>query len=586
MASDASGVNGRVVGVLPDVPAIDKVFDYLVPPAMDAEVRLGTIVRVPLHGRRVGGWVVVDGPSGPTDGRALRPLAKVTGWGPPADVIDLAAWAAHRWAGRRASLLGTASPPGAVRGLPAPPPTTEAPAADLGGELGALASAALRAPAAHRLVRVPPSVDPYPMVRAAVALGPALVLAASNADAARVAARLRADGVPVAVHPKEWARERVGGVTVVGARAAAWAPMPAVSAVVVLDGHDETYQEERAPTWHARDVAVERARRAAVPAVVVSACPDLVMVAAADQVLAPTRPAERSGWPLIEVVDRRGDDPRSGLLSERLARVLGEADRALCVLNRKGRARLLACSACGELGRCERCAAAVALVDEQLSCGRCGETRPPLCASCGATRLKALRLGVTRVREELEALTRRPVGEVTADTDEVPDTPILVGTEAVLHRGGRADVVAFLDFDQELLATRYRAAEQALALLARAGRLTGGRRRGGRVLVQTRAPDHEVIQAALHGDPTRLAGPELERRQALGFPPASALASVSGPAAPELVDRLRTQPVELLGPDAGGWLVRAPDHEVLAAAFAAAGRPSGRLRLEVDPLRI
>ena len=589
MASDAPDVNGRVVGVLPDVPAIDKVFDYLVPPAMDADVRLGTIVRVPLHGRRVGGWVVVDGPSGEGESRALRPLAKVTGWGPPPDVLDLAEWAAYRWAGRPASLLGTASPPVAVRGLPAPSSVADGPlagGAEIGGELGALASAALRAPAGHRVVRVPPSVDPYPLVRAAAARGPALVLAASNADAARVAARLRADGVPVALHPKEWARARAGGVTVVGARAAAWAPMPELAAVVVLDAHDETYQEERAPTWHARDVAVERARRAGVPAGIVSACPDLVMVAAADQVLAPTRPAERSGWPMLDVVDRRLEDPRSGLLSERLAEVLRGADRVLCVLNRKGRAKLLACSACGELARCERCAAAVALADEQLGCGRCGETRPPLCAACGATRLKALRLGVTRVREELEALTRRPVGEVTADTDDVPDTPILVGTEAVLHRGGRADLIAFLDFDQELLATRYRAAEQALALLARAGRLTGGRRRGGRVLVQTRAPDHEVIQAALHGDPTRLAGPELERRRALGFPPASALASVSGPAAPELVERLRAQAVDLLGPDAGAWLVRAPDHDVLAGALAAAGRPPGRLRIEVDPLRI
>src|SRR5688500_18646795 len=108
----------RVVGVLPDVPAIDKVFDYTVPAAMDADVRIGTLVRIALHGRRVGGWVVTDGPSSASDGRALKPLAKVTGWGPPPELVELAAWAAWRWAGRRASLLGTASPPGAVRGLP------------------------------------------------------------------------------------------------------------------------------------------------------------------------------------------------------------------------------------------------------------------------------------------------------------------------------------------------------------------------------------------------------------------------------------------------------------------------------------
>jgi primosomal protein N' (replication factor Y) (superfamily II helicase) len=113
----ARPLSQRVVGVLPDVPAIDKVFDYTVPPAMDGDVRLGTIVRVQLHGRRVGGWVVREGPSSDGD-VALRPLAKVTGWGPPPDVLELADWAAWRWSGRRASVLVSASPLGAVRGLP------------------------------------------------------------------------------------------------------------------------------------------------------------------------------------------------------------------------------------------------------------------------------------------------------------------------------------------------------------------------------------------------------------------------------------------------------------------------------------
>lgn len=576
----------RVVGVLPDVPAIDKVFDYLVPEAMDADVRVGTIVRVELHGRRVGGWVVREGGDAGVTG--LRPLAKVTGWGPPPEVLELASWAAWRWAGRRASLLGTASPPRAVRGLPAPPDAgTQGRDVDVpaGPELTALLERALGSPG-HRVLRLPPATDPFTVVLAASRLGPALVLSPSLGDASATAGRLRRAGVAVALHPQEWATARAGGVTVVGARAAAWAPLPEVGAVVVLDGHDEAYQEERAPTWHARDVAVERARRAGVPAVVVSACPDLTMVAAADEVLVPTRPAERSGWPAVDVVDRRADDPRSGLFSDRLAEALRHADRAVCVLNRKGRARLLACAACGELARCERCEAAVAQVDDRLACGRCGTTRPVICAACGGTKLKALRLGVARVRDELEGLTGRPVGEVTAETEALPDAPILVGTEAVLHRAGRVDLVAFLDVDQELLAGRYRAGEQALALLARAGRLTGGRRGGGRVLVQTRLPDHEALAAALHGDPDLLARPELERRRDLGFPPVSSLAVVSGPAAPDLAERLAGQPVQLLGPDDGTWLVRAPDAATLADALAATGRPPGRLRIEVDPLRI
>ncbi len=262
----------------------------------------------------------------------------------------------------------------------------------------------------------------------------------------------------------------------------------------------------------------------------------------------------------------------------------------VCVLNRKGRAALLACVACGELARCEVCTGPVADVGEGvLGCRRCGATRPAVCTACGATRMKALRVGVTRAREELELLAGRPVAEVTGDDggrDGLPAAPVLVGTEAVLHRVAGAYAVAFLDFDQELLAPRYRAGEQALALLGRAARLTGGRHRGGRVLVQTRLPGHEVLDAAVHADPSRFALVESARRAALRLPPETALAVVSGPAAPAFVEGVPTGEVEILGPSDGRWLLRASDHRALTDALARTVRPPGRLRVEVDPRRV
>jgi primosomal protein N' (replication factor Y) len=366
-----------------------------------------------------------------------------------------------------------------------------------------------------------------------------------------------------------------------------------LAAVVVIDGHDESLQQETAPTWNGWVVAAERARRAGVPCVVVSPCPTVELLEWGRQ-LAPSRQEERAGWAPLEVIDRRRDDPRTGLYSPRLVGLLKSGGRVLCVLNRKGRARLLACTACGELARCTECGAALGqspVLEATLLCPRCGATRPTVCASCGSTRLKTLRVGVSRVREELEALVGAPVGEVTGDSTELPQTPIVVGTEAVLHRVTATDGVAFLDFDQELLAPRFRAAEEALALLARASRLVGGRGRGGRVLVQTRVPHHDVIMAALTADPARLASRELTLRTALGLPPARALALVSGPAAPVYVDGLKAAVgvgVEILGPDgpdAGRWLVRAADHDALSDLLASVPRPPGRLRVEVDPLR-
>jgi primosomal protein N' (replication factor Y) len=566
------------VSVVPDVPAINREFDYLVPDHLADQVRVGTIVRVELHGRRVGGWIVRDGLP-PRAGINLRTISRVTGWGPPSDVVELSAWASWRWAGRRSAFLRTASPETRVSGLPRP--AWGAPALDGSRDVldEALASGGRRL-----VLRLPPAEEPLPVVLAAAGRGPTLVIAPASAAVATLADGLRQAGVPVAVLPGDWAQAAAGAQVVLGTRAAAWAPCPNVAAVVVLDGHDERLQQEQAPTWNGWVVAAERAARGGVPCIVVSPCPTVELLSWGC-LTAPSRSVERRGWAALEVVDRRRDDPRTGLYSVRLVNLLRTSGRAVCVLNRKGRARLLACAGCGELARCEECGGAVGLGPTgQLTCSQCGATRPAICLACGSTRLRLLRTGVSRAREELEALAGRPVGEVTAETSSHPDAPVLVGTEAVLYRLQQTDAVAFLDFDQELLAPRFRAGEEALALLALAARLVGGRQRHGRVLIQTRLPHHEVIQAALLADPGRLAGPEAEIRRGLRLPPHAAVALVSGQSAPAFVAALGG--VEVAGPASGRWLVKAPDHETLLAALAATPRPAGRLRIEVDPLRL
>ncbi len=573
--------------MLVDEPAIDKAFDYLVPDAFGGQVRVGDRVRVALGPRRVGGWVVEVGVDPPA-GVDLRPLARWSGRGPGPDLIDLARWAAWRWAGRPASFLRTASPERNVAGLPRAAPVVPVTSVRGGGEpVSRLIDDALGR--VRAVLRLPPATDPGVVAVAAARRGHALVLCPTAPVAARVARTLRRAGVRVAAHPRDWA-QGAAGATVVGTRATAWAPVGGLAAVVVVDEHDEAHQQEQAPTWHARDVGLERAERAGVPCVMTSPCPSLEALAAAP-LLVPSRGDERAGWPVVDVVDMRREDPRTGLLPPALVRALRSDRRVLCVLNRTGRARLLACRACGELARCERCDAAVTQPDdEELRCARCDATRPVVCVACGATRMKALRQGVTRVRDEIEALVGEPVAEVTAARpagDDVARTRVVVGTEATLHQVDGADVVAFLDFDQELLAPRYRAAEQALGLVARAARLVGGKEGGGRLVLQTFVPRHEVVQAALHADPARVAVAERDRRELLRFPPVTALAEVSGPAAPAFVDALGApRGVEVIGPSDGRWLVRAPDHAALCDALAATARPPGRLRVAVDPPRV
>ena len=204
-----------------------------------------------------------------------------------------------------------------------------------------------------------------------------------------------------------------------------------------------------------------------------------------------------------------------------------------------------------------------------------------VCQECGATNFANLRPGISRLREELEGAAARPVVEVSGtDTAAVASAGVYVGTEAVLYRVASADVVAFLEFDSEMLAPRFRAAEQAMSLLIRAGRLAP------EVLVQTFSPDHEVIRAAAEGNPDIVVRSERERRVMLGLPPFGALARVVGTGAAELVGQLG-QRVQVGGDEATGFVLRADDWTTLGTELNGAERPKGsRLRVEVDPPRL
>jgi len=575
-----------IVRVVPDVTGLDKEFDYLVPARWHDTVALGSLVRVPLHGRRVGGWVIaIDPPDGAVDADRLREIAKVSSIGPSVELIELARWASHRWAaGRLRPFLHAASPATHVARRPPLDRRRPEPARPVPQVREVVA-------AGGGVLRWPPNDLLRDVVATAASAGPALVLHPSVDGARRIAANLRRGGWSVALVPEQWARAEAGVDVVVGSRVAAWAPCPDMAVAVVLDEHDEALQEERAPTWHARDVVVERARRAGVPVVLVSPCPTVTALHGRGPVRRSAAADERASWPIVEVIDRTQEAPwQTSLVSSSLIRHLRDQERTVvCVHNTPGRARVLACRTCRALVRCATCEAAVALTDDgRLTCARCRTMRPPVCLECGAGAFANLRPGVTRLREELEAAAGRPVVAVTGrDTEPPVHAPIYVGTEAVLHRvGHRVDTVAFLDFDRELLAPRYRADEQAMALLVRGARRSRRREHGGRLLIQTFLPDHAVINAAVRADPGRMIEGEQARRQLLGLPPFAALAAVSGPGTAAYVEQLRTDDRVRVGGD-DPTLVRAHDWAALGDALGSIERTRGdRVRVAVDPPRV
>jgi len=582
-AIETTRPEGRVVRVLPDVVGIDRAFDYVVPTSWEADGRaervvVGSMVRVPLAGRRVDGWVTAIEVE-PEPGVRLVELVKLRGAGPSPELLDLAGWAAWRWAGRRVAFLRAASPERMVAAAAKRRPRDPVPA----GPRDVFDDAFDHGIAT---VRVAPDDDGLGVALAACRRGDALILTADAARARHLAVALRRAGVSVALAPDEWAAA-AGGATVVGTRSAAWMPMPDLAAVVVIDEHDERFKEERTPAWHAREVALERARRAGVPAVMTSAVPSLEALRVGP-LLRRDRSIERDDWPIVDVLDRRNEDPaKSGPFATDLRRHIDGDRRVVCVLNRTGRARLLACAACGELVRSDDGVQIMRLVDDELVSADGSERRPVICTACGSTALKTLRVGVERAREELEAFLGEPVDEITAASEERPQRRVAIGTEAVLHRVDQADVVVFLDFDQELLAVRQRAAEQAMAMIAQAARLVGGRGRGGRIVVQTRQPEHEVILAAGRGDPSLVAVAERDRRRPLRLPPYGAQVSVSGEGGAALIDSFGTVAgVQVRGPLDGRWLLRAESQNLILDRLAEVERPAARVRIDVDPLRV
>ena len=229
----------RICRVQPDVPAVTRAFDYLVPDALADVVTVGTIVRVPLHGRRVRGWVVADDVVPETSVERLVPVHKVASAGPPPSVVDLARWAAHRWAGPVTTFLRAASPPNAVLGPgPGEPESALHPVAPT-----AVRSSAPTWPdAAVRVVTWPPAADRRALVRSLCAAeGSTLVLVpepAARRVARACASRRRAARCctttatcPDRVRTEVWAATRRGAQVVVGGRAAVWLPFPDLAAV-------------------------------------------------------------------------------------------------------------------------------------------------------------------------------------------------------------------------------------------------------------------------------------------------------------------------------------------------------------------
>ena len=577
----------RVARVVPDVTGVDKIFDYLVPEALIEQVRIGVRVRVPLHGRNVAGWVIeIGAPSAGLEISKIKSVIKVLGLGANKEIVNLANWATKRWAGRMRSFISTAAPATLISQVPSSrymPRTLQhvSQAFEKIKEFG------------NGLITVAPLTNLTPLISSIACDGPTIVVMPTQHRVKLLAAALKANNYSVAQWPQDWAMAYGGVDVVVGTRSVVWAPVEKFNNIVVVDEHDDLLQEERSPTWHARDVAIERAARAGARCILLSPISSLsARKWAGDRTVVDNQ----NPWPEVLIIDRNKDEQwsRSLISSELIAELRDKSRRVVCVLNSKGRGRLTACGSCRNILRCEKCDAALNQLDKtKLDCPRCGESRPVICQVCGSSSCAVLKPGVARLREELEAAANRSVLEVTAATETVNErNSVFVGTEAVLHRVQNADTVVFLDIDSELLAPRYRANEIVATLIVHAARLVGRSSASPRILLQTHTPDNSLLVGLQSGDLSKYFADDQMRRSLLKFPPFGSIAQVSGKGTKSFLDSLNetlefSSVVQTMNKDTDNGLIRAASWQELTDVLSTAKRPAkSRLTFHIDPPRV
>ena len=345
---------------------------------------------------------------------------------------------------------------------------------------------------------------------------------------------------------------------VVGTRLAVFTPMPRLGLIIVDEEQDTSFKQQEGVRYHARDVAIYRARLRNVPVVLGSATPSLESYAQATRgryrwLKLPRRAVLQAALPAVHLVPNRAAGSVEGIgpaLQRALGVRLARNEQSLLFINRRGYAPSLLCAACGWKAMCPRCDARLVMHRDtgRLCCHHCSHAAniPAACPACGNQDLLPLGFGTQRLeRAVTELFPAARVVRVDRDSTRRKDSfaamrnaiaggevDILIGTQMLAkgHDFPRLTLVGVLGADNALYSGEFRATERLFALLEQVAGRAGRGALAGEVLVQTDFADHPVYLALKAHDYDQFAATLLAERENLGLPPFAHLALLSAEA--------------------------------------------------------
>ena len=365
-------------------------------------------------------------------------------------------------------------------------------------------------------------------------------------------------GLSDAERAEQWHRIRRGEARVVaGTRSAVFAPVSDLALIIVDEEQDSSYKQEETPRYHARDVAVMRAKMAGAVVVLGSATPSLESYFNAKKnkyalVELPER-VEMRPLPEVEIVDMRLEFQETGqeqVISRKLAEEIRERlekkEQVMVLLNRRGYSPVVLCRACGKTLQCENCAVSMThhKRERKMECHYCGHVEhiPDKCVHCGSEYVYFVGTGSEKLEELLHGMfPQARIGRLDRDTVRGREDfehalnaldegalDMLVGTQMIAkgHDIHGVTLVGVVGADMALGLPDFRAAERTFQLLTQVAGRAGRGQSPGKVVLQTYFQEHYAVQFAARHDFAGFYEKELQFRAWMHYPPYSAIANV------------------------------------------------------------